>query len=216
MRSRFLPALVGGALIVACSGDALASPLPLSTCYDVGLACLNAGPAGDQSGICVASTCYDLLDASYACGVCELADAGGADGGLESSTPDASMPDSDVADAHAGFDGSVSDAAPLDGAAGEDAESTGGSSSGGSSSGGGSGSSSGSAAGSSSGVGTSAASSSGGAEDAGPDLEQTMPGCSASPLPRTGPTGLAVLALGVVAAACARRRRAHQGGPGGP
>jgi hypothetical protein len=209
MRSRFLLALTGGAVIVACSGDAVAS-LPLSNaCYDTGFACFNAGPNGDQAGTCVASTCWDVLDASYACGFCELGDGGGADAGAapDAESWDASMPDSDVIDATSpdatpDSDGAPSDATPWDGAEGADGQAAGnGSSSGGGSPG--SGSSSGSAAASSSGV----AASSGGAPDAGAAGDETMPGCSTSPLSRTGPTGFARLALGMAAVARARRRR---------
>ena len=202
MRPRSLLSLAGGAVIVVCSFDAAAS-LPLAnTCYDTGFACFNAGPNGDQTGTCVASTCYEVLDASYACGVCELADAGSADGGAtpDAESSDASTPDGDV------IDSTSPDAPPgSDGAAAADAQPTGsGSSSGGASPG--SGSSSGSEAGSSSGAGTPATPSSGGAPDAGAGSEE-MPGCGIAPPSRTDPTGFAILALGVAGVARARRRR---------
>jgi hypothetical protein len=187
--------LAGGAVIVALCGDALASPPLANTCFDVGLACLNAGADGDQPGTCVAATCVDLLDASYACGFCEPADAGATDGGAHGSTTDAgsstSAPDGEAPGI---------DAAPFDGeAAATDAESVEGDASTGTAEAG-------------SGVisGNEGGSASGGDEPAAaptPVPAPPMPGCTAAPSSPGGSTGFAILAFGVAAVACMRRRR---------
>jgi MYXO-CTERM domain-containing protein len=188
--------LAGGAVIVALCGDALASPPLANTCFDVGLACLNAGPDGDLAGTCLAATCVDLLDASYACGVCEPADAGAIDGGTHGSTTDAgssstSAPDSEAPGVDAApFDGDVAatDAEPVEAGA-----STG-------SGDAGSDVSSGSEAGSTS---------SGDGPDAAPAVVPAppMPGCTAAPSSPGGSTGFGLIAVCVAAVICTRRRR---------
>jgi MYXO-CTERM domain-containing protein len=190
--------LAGGAVVVALSGDALASPPLANTCYDVGFACLNAGPDGNQPGTCMAATCVDLLDASFACGVCEPADAGASDGGTHGSTTDAGSSEASAADSEApGVDAAPVDAAAAGDAAAADAEPVEGDSSAGTDEAGG-GVLPGSEAGSSS---------SGDEPDAGPQATPTMPGCAAAPSSRDGSTGFALLALGMAVVARARRRR---------
>jgi hypothetical protein len=204
MRSSLVIALASAGVMVVGGGDALASTPLLNVCYDVGFACFNAGPAGDEGGTCVAATCTGVLDASYACGTCEPGDAGGNDGG---GAPDAawadagpsSVGDAAVADGSTAPEGSLDDAAPADGdgdAEGDAPWSGGGSSSGSGSSGGGS--SSGNAAGSSS--------SGGAAPDAGPDVAPTMAGCAVSTA-RGGVAGASLVAFLAAAVTALRRRR---------
>ena len=198
MRSVLL-GLAGGAVVVALSSDALAAPSLANTCYDVGFACLNAGPAGSEPGTCVGATCVDLLDASFACGVCEPADAGATDGGAHNGTadagssPDGQAPGLDAAslDATPGGDAAAADADPVEGDS-----STGAGEAGGGVLSGGEGGSSTSADG----------------PDASPEAAPTMPGCVAAPSSH-GPTcfGLLVLCLAGVARV-RRRRRGQKGG----
>lgn len=190
--------LAGGAAIVALSGEALASPSLANTCYDVGLVCANAGPDGNQHGTCEAATCVDLLDASYACGIREAADAGQADGGGPNHTADSGASSTTILDAEApGVDAASLDAASVADAAQADAAPAEGDSSPGSSEAG-SGDSSGDDADPPSG---------GGSPGAAPVPPPPMPGCSAAPSSRTGPPAFALLALGLAILGRVRRRR---------
>jgi MYXO-CTERM domain-containing protein len=196
-------ALASAGVIVVGGGNAVASTPLLNVCYDVGFACFNAGPAGDEGGTCVAATCSGVLDASYACGACEPGDGGGNVGSDDGGAPDAAGSDAGpggagdaaLADGASALDGSPDDAAPADGNG--DAEAGAASSGSGSSSGG---SSSGSGAGASSGD---------EAPDAGSDLAPTMPGCALSPS-GTGAASASVVALLGAAMAGLRRRRASR------
>lgn len=202
MRSRLVVALASAGVIVVGGGDAVASTPLLNVCYDVGYACFNAGPAGDEEGTCVAATCTGVLDASYACGTCEPGDAGSHDdGGPDAAWSDdgpSGTGDAAAVDGAAPIDGGPDDAAPVDGNL--DAEAGASSNGGGTSSGGGAsgGSSSGNATGSSSG---------GEAPDAGPDVAPTMAGCAVS-TSQSGTTGASIVAfLGAAVTALRRRRR---------
>jgi MYXO-CTERM domain-containing protein len=184
------------AAIAGCvwSGDAAAATPPPDTCYDVGFGCFNAGPESDEAGICVASTCYDLLDASFACGVCEFADAGHAV--LDAGSPDGKVDDASPSDVDSGSGSSTSDAATSSDDAESDAEpADDGSSVMGSPSGSGSPPD-----------GSTGSSSSGDAPEAGAGAEATMPGCAITPRMPSAPTGL-VLTLALAALAGLRRRR---------
>jgi hypothetical protein len=171
------------------------------TCYDVGYACFNAGPGGDEAGTCVASTCVDLLDASFACGVCELADAGGT-GPHDAGSADAHVNDASPWEGGTGTGGSTLDAAPSSqDAAGDAPPADDGSSSG-------NGTSADGAAGSSSSDGSAGMSSSGEEPDAGAAAAGPMPGCATTPLRPSGRAGLGMM-LALTAGASARRRRSR-------
>jgi len=206
MRPRFLLSIAGAGFIgafIACSWsvDAVAAtPLP-DTCYDVGYACFNAGPGSDEAGTCVASTCVDLLDASFACGVCELADAGGA-GAHDAGSADAHVSDASPWEDDTGAGGSTFDAAPSGQDAADDAPlADDGSSSG-------NGTSADGATGSSSSDGSAGMSSSDDEPDAGAAAAGPMPGCAATPLRPSGRTGLGMM-LALTAGAAVRRRRSR-------
>ena len=195
MRSVLL-GLAGGAVMVALTGDALASPPLANTCYDVGFACLNAGTAGNEPGTCVGATCVDLLDASFACGVCVPADAGATDGGAHSGMVDSGSSNTSTADGEApGVDAASFDASPPGDAATADAGPVEGDAS--------------------TGTGTDEAGGEGGSSssadgpDASPEAAPTMPGCVAAPSSH-GSTSFGLLAL-CVAGVARMRRRGKQG-----
>jgi hypothetical protein len=192
MRSVLL-GLAGGVVIVAVTVDALASPPRVNTCYDVGFACLNAGTAGNEPGTCVGATCVDLLDASFACGVCEPADAGAIDGGGHTGTVDSGSSITGTSDGQApGADAASFDASPAGDAAAADADPVEGDASTGTGE-----------------AGVLSGGEGGSSTSATPEAAPTMPGCVAAPSSHGG-SRFALLALCLAGVARLRWRRRGQ------